>query len=154
MKSDSALQNKVDSLAETFALIHAHCFQPFYDWDGKAEPDEFSFCWDRLPEKSEASENVDKDFFRKIARFALERLSANLAEDLQLNELARIASAVHGNCLEPFYSHASDFPDYAASYDFNNLPEQGQDSNQLDKQFFLRIARHILTQCPVSRQKV
>jgi hypothetical protein len=134
----------IESLAETFALIHGHCLLPFYEWDGTAEPMEFSYSWERIPAASGNDETVDKEFFRSIARFAIEKLSASITENERVTEMARIVSAVHGRCLAPFYSHAANFPDYAASYDFQNLPDEAQERGQLDKEFVLRVARHIL----------
>ena len=53
---------KIEVLAKALAEVHSHSFVPFYAADSAP------MFWEKLPEKAATTSDVDKQFFRAIAR--------------------------------------------------------------------------------------
>ena len=78
--------NKTDCLAKILFEIHSHCLIPFYFTEDafkkyRSDPSDFwfSYNWENLtPKKKEKSEDIDKDFFVKMATYIINDNKLNL----------------------------------------------------------------------------
>ena len=65
--------SKSEKLARILWEVHAHILPPFYKpRRTRHKPED---AWEDLPEKTDDETQVDKRFFRKIAAYALRRLT-------------------------------------------------------------------------------
>jgi transglutaminase-like putative cysteine protease len=133
---------RVEQLAKVFSEIHNYSYVPFYD---EIEVD----FWDRLPESSSnPTEQLSKDFFRKMSTYVTELLKS---EKNKQERLAKILYEIHAGCLVPFYKsqeifdrYKNDHEDYWYEHTWDKLEDDLINKEVVDKKFFLDIARHLI----------
>ena len=64
----------LETLAKILWEIHSHRYKPLYEVNEDNEGAPYSLKWDRLPERTSDHEEVDKDFFRRMAQQVLENI--------------------------------------------------------------------------------
>ena len=130
-----------ETLAKIFAEIHDYSFVPFYG----NEPSNY---WEELNEVSDRFEkNIGKEFFRKMAAYAIEICSN--AENKHI-ALAEILYSIHSSSLVPFYVSEEDMKksladpdDYWYKNSWNSLEMNSNNDELVDKNFFLEMATFI-----------
>ena len=144
METEILRTNNISNLAQDLFRIHGKCLTPIYQWDGKAEPEEYSYEWSKIPKIDSNKYNIDQQFFIEMADFLIEKLAQNCG-DSNLIVMARIVGLIHGRCLAPFYEKFGELsPEYVSSYTFDKLPYVGINDDDLDQTFLLRIAEYLL----------
>ncbi len=126
--------------------------QPFYTWDGVTEyPADGTvdiYNWDSLSEFDEDPEKVSKEFFLKIAEYIIKSTEiltlTDILDGINYNDeritfFAVLLSKIHSYSLEPFYE--SDESDVNL---WETIPEKTDNTNDVDKEFFRKLAFSIL----------
>lgn len=137
---------KLEQLAKIFAEIHANDFPPFYEEKGFK-----SNFWSELPEKSSNhKEQLDKDFFMRMARQVYEILKN---EKNKQENLAKILYDIHSSQYVPFYiskkvfdKYKNDNEDSFGEDTWENLAKDLSNNEEVDKKFFLIMAKYIINQ--------
>lgn len=135
---------KAEQLAKTFAEIHAYDFPPFYE-----DKDFKSNFWVELPEKSaNHKEQLDKDFFIRMAIFVMESLEQTKNKQ---EALAKNLYEIHSSMLVPFYISKENFDTYKDDPDnlfrddtWENLEDDLNNKEVVDKKFFFEMALYII----------
>jgi hypothetical protein len=134
----SIMSNSQETLAKIFAEIHDYSFVPFYG-------NTHSNYWAELNEESDRfGKNISKEFFRKMAAYAI-----NIYRNAENKHfaLAEILFCIHSSSLVPFYISEEDMKrsladpdDYWYRNNWNNLEMHSNNDELVDKNFFLEMA--------------
>ncbi len=127
----------VQILTVILLQIHAYNYSPFY------EKDEDNL-WDKIPEKSSTTNEIDKVFFRNMADWVINFLKKS---NDKTTDFAVILSRIHSHKLLGFYIDKIDSNNMETGwdgYEWDKLPTLAGNDNQVDKTFFLEMAEDIL----------
>lgn len=69
------VEDKVEKLAKILSEVHGSCYSPFYEsMNNEETSDPYKYSWEELEEKAENPSDVDKKFFRDMAKHILSEL--------------------------------------------------------------------------------
>jgi hypothetical protein len=72
MKQKNRHEHLIENLAIALSQVHAHCMSGFYeDWDDDRNGKKF---WNRLDQKTNKPNEVDRAFFLRMAESLIEKL--------------------------------------------------------------------------------
>ena len=139
----------MERLAKILADIHVNNYSPFYDIEGYDDPD-LNF-WFELPEKSNDNKvQLDKNFFRRMAKHVYKELNKTTNKQ---EVFARMLWNIHATRLVPFYKTQEEYDTYMNDPEdsfrkdsWNNLTNKTIKKDKVDKQFFRRMAKHIIAE--------
>jgi len=133
--------DKTELLSSYLFDIHNNQLTPFYDGSDTLK-------YQDLVEKSNDNNDVDKTFFRIIAKDIIEKHKKESGFESQL---PKILYEIHASSLPPYYLSFEDYSifhndpeDIRSKHNWSKLEENAVDKNQVDKMFFRDIAKFII----------
>jgi len=133
--------DKTELLSKYLFDIHNYQLTPFYDGANALK-------YQDLDEKSNDNSEVDKTFYRIIAKDIIENFKTDPGFESQL---PKILYEIHARSLPPYFLsfenyiiYQNDPEDGASKFNWATLEENVIDKNQVDKMFFRNIAKFII----------